>query len=263
MPPEPRFCPQCATPLQLLSEEEDGGPKARLRCPACGWTHWNNPTPVLAAIIELPEQGGQVLLARNAAWTGRMFGLITGFMEAARRRRRASRARSTRRRRSTCDALDLVGVYEFQRMNQVIIAYHALARGEIVLSPELVEYRLIPPAQIKCWPAGTGYAVADWLRSRGIEPQWMEWPAPAARLNFGRSPRTSMQAQKELDTRGLNCPLPDPEGQEGARRHDQRRRAEGGRHRPRARCATSRPSRARPATSWSSSSPSATNSSIS
>jgi hypothetical protein len=56
-----------------------------------------------------------------------------------------------------------------------------VARGEIVLSPELVEYKLMEPAQIKCWPAGTGRAVADWLRSRGIEPQWMELPpAPAA-----------------------------------------------------------------------------------
>jgi hypothetical protein len=31
----------------------------RLRCPACGWTHWNNPTPVLAAVIECADQGGQ------------------------------------------------------------------------------------------------------------------------------------------------------------------------------------------------------------
>ena len=57
-------------------------PKARLRCPACDWTHWNNPTPVLAAVVECTDRGGQVLLARNAAWPGRMFALITGFMEA-------------------------------------------------------------------------------------------------------------------------------------------------------------------------------------
>ena len=44
------------------------------------------------------------------------------------------------------DSLDLIGVYDFQRMNQVIIAYHAVARGEIVLSPELAEYRLFAPA---------------------------------------------------------------------------------------------------------------------
>ena len=76
------FCPNCATPLQLLAQMEDGGEKARLRCPACAWTHWNNPTPVLAAIIECADRDGMVLLARNAAWTHRMFALITGFMEA-------------------------------------------------------------------------------------------------------------------------------------------------------------------------------------
>ena len=77
-----KFCPNCATPLQLLAQMEDGGEKARLRCAACAWTHWNNPTPVLAAIIECADRDGMVLLARNAAWQGRMFALITGFMEA-------------------------------------------------------------------------------------------------------------------------------------------------------------------------------------
>ena len=72
-----RYCPHCAAPLVLRSDVEDGGAKERLRCPACDFTHWNNPTPVLAAIVEL---GGRVLLARNAAWKNRMFGLITGFI---------------------------------------------------------------------------------------------------------------------------------------------------------------------------------------
>src|SRR3954467_11579866 len=82
MKQEVRFCSNCATPIEWLSMEEAGGAKSRLRCPACGFTHWNNPTPVLAAIIEMADRGGQVLLARNAAWPGRMFALITGFMEA-------------------------------------------------------------------------------------------------------------------------------------------------------------------------------------
>jgi NAD+ diphosphatase len=73
-------------------------------------------------------------------------------------------------------ALTLIGVYDFQRMNQVIIAYHALARGEVRLSPELAEYKLLAPADAMCWPAGTGYALADWQRSRGIEPRFMDWP---------------------------------------------------------------------------------------
>ncbi len=171
-----RFCPACAAPLQMLSQDEDGGARTRLRCPACAWTHWNNPTPVLAAVIELADRDGQLLLARNAAWKGRMFGLITGFMEAGETPQDGIRREVGEETALDVDALNLIGVYDFQRMNQVIIAYHALARGEIRLSSELAEYRLYSPETVRCWRAGTGYALADWLTSRGHTPQWMELP---------------------------------------------------------------------------------------
>jgi NADH pyrophosphatase NudC (nudix superfamily) len=171
-----KFCPSCATSLQMLAAQEDGGEKSRLRCPACGWTHWNNPTPVLAAVIELVDRGGQLLLARNAAWSGKMFGLITGFMEAGETPQEGIAREVAEETSLKVDALSLIGVYDFQRMNQIIIAYHALARGEIVLSPELAEYRLFDAGSVRCWRAGTGYALADWLTSRGHTAQWMELP---------------------------------------------------------------------------------------
>ena len=171
-----RFCPSCATALQDVESLEDGGLKVRLRCPACQWTHWNNPTPVLAAVIECGDRDGQVLLARNAAWTGRMFGLITGFMEAGETPEEGITREVAEETALEVVSLKLIGVYDFQRMNQVIIAYHALARGDIRLSPELAEYKLCAPQDVMCWPAGTGYALAEWLRSRGHEPKFMEWP---------------------------------------------------------------------------------------
>ena len=171
-----RYCPSCATPLELLTQDEDGGPKQRLRCPGCLWTHWNNPTPVLAAIIECTDQGGQILLARNAAWTHRMFALITGFMEAGETPEQGITREVAEETSLTVDALKLIGVYDFQRMNQVIIAYHAQARGEVKLSPELAEYRLYKPEDVRCWRAGTGFALAEFLRSRGHEPQFIELP---------------------------------------------------------------------------------------
>ena len=170
------FCPNCAAPLQLLSQIEDGGAKTRLRCAGCDWTHWNNPTPVLAAVIELADREGQLLLARNAAWPGKFFGLITGFMEAGETPQEGIAREVAEETSLSVDSLSLIGVYDFQRMNQVIIAYHAVARGEIVLSPELVEYRTVAPEAVRCWRAGTGYALADWLTSRGHTPQWLELP---------------------------------------------------------------------------------------
>lgn len=165
------FCPCCAAPLQLLSQVEDGGPKERLRCAGCGWTHWNNPTPVLAAVIQYRDR---ILLARNAAWTNKMYALITGFMEAGETPLEGVAREIKEETNLDARELHLIGVYDFQRMNQVIIAYHAVAEGEVRLSPELVDYRLFEYEKVRCWPAGTGRALADWLRSRGVEPQFMD-----------------------------------------------------------------------------------------
>ncbi len=167
-----RFCPMCASPLSWQTRSEDGGEVSRLRCTACEYTHWNNPTPVLAGIVELE---GRILLARNAAWTGRRFALITGFMEAGETPQEGITREIKEETALDVTALQLVGVYDFKRMNQVIIAYHAQAVGSVSLSPELVEYKLYAPQDLICWPAGTGYALADWLRSRNFEPRFMTW----------------------------------------------------------------------------------------
>lgn len=156
------------------------GERERLRCAACGYTHWNNPTPVLAAIIELADRGGQLLLARNAAWSGRMFALITGFMEAGESPEDGIRREIAEETSLQVSELSLVGVSDFQRMNQVIITYHAVAHGPIVLSPELAEYKLFTPQTVRCWRAGTGLMLAQWLRSRGHEPQFIDLPRPDA-----------------------------------------------------------------------------------
>ncbi len=174
-----RYCPACAAPLAAITLLEDGGAKERLRCPACAWTHWNNPTPVLAAVVEYQ---GQILLARNAAWENRMYALITGFMEAGETPQEGIAREIREETNLEARELNLIGVYDFQRMNQVIIAYHARCEGEVRLSPELVDYRLFSPGQVRCWPAGTGYALADWLRARGHVPQFFEnWQPPQDR----------------------------------------------------------------------------------
>ncbi|MCM0609976.1 MAG: NUDIX domain-containing protein [Ideonella sp. WA131b] len=173
---EPRFCLACGTPLAAIQAEEDGGAKTRIRCPACGWTHWNNPTPVLAAVVECIDRDGQILLARNAAWSGRMFALITGFMEAGETPEAGIAREVAEETALVAERVSLIGVYDFQRMNQVIIAYHVQAQGPVRLSPELAEYKLFAPADVRCWPAGTGYALADWLRSRGHEARFIEFP---------------------------------------------------------------------------------------
>ena len=172
MSSEFRFCPSCASPLAMVTEMEDGGPKDRLRCSNCAYTHWNNPTPVLAAVVEYE---GKILLARNAAWSGEKFALITGFMEAGETPEGGIEREIAEETNLSTSALKLIGVYDFQRMNQIIIAYHAVCSGDVKLSPELVDYKLYAFEDVLCWPAGTGYAMADFLMSRGHTPTFLEW----------------------------------------------------------------------------------------
>jgi NAD+ diphosphatase len=156
-----RFCPLCASSLarRVVGERE------RSACSACDWVHWDNPTPVVAAIVELE---GRVLLARNRAWPPKMFALVTGFLE----RDESPHAAVLREVKEETDldagAASLVGVYEFRRMNQVIIAYHVPATGTVRLGEELVDYRLVEPPKLRPWPQGTGLALADWMRARHL-----------------------------------------------------------------------------------------------
>ncbi len=169
MNPDYKFCPRCASPLEVLPL----GGRPRTACTACGFTHWNNPLPVVAAILEYQDQ---ILLARNAAWPPRMFALITGFLEAGETPEQGI-AREVQEETSLhVTDTALVGVYEFTRKNELIIAYHVKAVGEVRLSEELADYKLVQPADLKPWRMGTGLALADWMRARNLPFEFLERP---------------------------------------------------------------------------------------
>ncbi|MEO8938223.1 MAG: NUDIX domain-containing protein [Burkholderiaceae bacterium] len=164
-----RFCPHCATPL----EPRETGGRARLACPIGHFVHWSNPLPVLAALVEYE---GRILLARNALWTHGMFALITGFLEAGETPEQGMARELKEETNLDADRLTLIGVYEFMRKNELIIAYHVEASGTIALNEELAEFRLVAPHRLRPWRAGTGYAVADWMRARNLEVEFVDPP---------------------------------------------------------------------------------------
>jgi NAD+ diphosphatase len=169
MNPDYKYCPRCASAfsVKLLGDKE------RTHCLSCGFTHWNNPTPVVAAIV---QYGDQILLARNAAWPPKTFALITGFLEANETAQEGIAREVKEETNLDVVEVNLVGVYEFHRKNELIIAFHVLATGNIVLSEELLEYKLLAPEKLKPWPAGTGKAVADWMTSKGLPFEVLPWP---------------------------------------------------------------------------------------
>lgn len=163
-----RYCPLCTAPL--VERLIDGEPR-RACSASCGFVHYDNPTPVVAAIV---EHDGYVVLARNRAWPPTWYGLITGFLERGEAPAQGALREVKEELGLDAHEASLVGVYPFDRMNQVIIAYHVPATGAIRLNDELADYRRIPPAKCRVWPFGTGDALRDWLRSRGFEPPVIE-----------------------------------------------------------------------------------------
>jgi NAD+ diphosphatase len=158
-----KYCPQCAS--ELIKRELGG--RERLTCPDpyCGYTFWDNPTPVVAAIVEYE---GDVVLTRNHGWPGGMWGIVAGFLE-----RDESPEEGVLREVSEELGLDarivsMLGVYPFFLRNQIIFAYHLEGGGELVIGEELAGVKLVPPGKLKPWGRGTGPAVRDWLIARGF-----------------------------------------------------------------------------------------------
>lgn len=153
-----RFCPKCGSGLTV-------GERLPIACPQqdCGFVYYNNPIPVVAAIVER-EDG--VILAHNKTWPDGMYGPITGFVESLEAPQNAVIREVEEELGLKAESTSLVGVYGFEAMNQVIIAYHVNVKGDVLLSDELDEYKIIPVSKLKPWAFGTGLAVRDWLESR-------------------------------------------------------------------------------------------------
>ncbi|HAI75968.1 MAG TPA: ADP-ribose pyrophosphatase [Microscillaceae bacterium] len=160
--PKFQFCPVCSHPLEIKWLDNQD----RLVCtnPVCSFVHYDNPTPVVAALI---EHEGQILLARAVNWPPDWFGLITGFLEKNEHPAEAVLREVKEETNLDGKVIELIGLYTFKQMNQIIMAYHVQTQGIITLNEELAEYKLVPPAQVEPWAFGTGKAVADWLAKKG------------------------------------------------------------------------------------------------
>lgn len=168
-----RYCPLCRT--ELVPGERGG--RTRLTCPACDFVHWRNPTPVVAAIV---ERDGRVVLVRSHGWPDTWYGLVTGFLETGERPDAAALREVEEELGITGRITQFIGAYPFERLNQVIFAYHVeAAAGPIRLAAdELVDHKEVPLARLRTWPQGTGPALHDWLVSRGYRPEVAPFGTP-------------------------------------------------------------------------------------
>ena len=152
------FCPLCTA--TLVQAEVAGMTRVYCEQAGCGFVHYENPTPVVAAIVQRDED---VILVRSHGWPADWFGLVTGFLEKQEDPVEGVLREVNEELGLSGSLGELVGVYAFKGMNQIIIAYHVYVEGEVNLGDELADYKVVPIKKLKPWPMGTGKAVSDWL----------------------------------------------------------------------------------------------------
>ena len=112
------------------------------------------------------EVEGGVVLAHNVTWPKSFYSIITGFLEAGEDPLECAKRETMEELNLHTLESSLVGVYAFPQQNQVIIAYHIKAAGEVKLNHELDDYKIVPATELKGWDMGTGLVINDWLSSR-------------------------------------------------------------------------------------------------
>lgn len=159
-----RYCPLCKSTLETVTIDN----VARLKCihPGCSFVHWNNPVPVVAAIV---EQSGKIILARNRAWPREWYALIAGFLERDETPDQAIIREVKEELGLNGTVREFIGYYSFFERNQLILAYHVeVEPGDITLCEELDDYKQVHPEDLVPWEIGTGPAVKDWLSKRNL-----------------------------------------------------------------------------------------------
>lgn len=156
-----KYCPQCSRLLAPALVE--GTTRLACQVETCGFVHWDNPIPVVAALVLYEDR---YVLARHAGWPNGPFSLITGYLERNETPEQAV-VREVREELGLAGEVTRhIGNYAFMKKNQVILGYEIVASGTLAVNHELVELRHLSPAQLASYDFGplslTQAIVKDW-----------------------------------------------------------------------------------------------------
>jgi NAD+ diphosphatase len=156
-----KFCPQCGHPLQ--TRQIDG--VSRLACAQqkCQYVYWNNPVPVVAALV---EYDGKFIIARNVQWPKRIYSLISGYLEAKESPQQAVVREVKEELGLNAKLVRHIGNYAFVEKNQLILAYAVQAWGTLQTNHELADARLLTRDEFAAYDFSpltiTQQILADW-----------------------------------------------------------------------------------------------------
>ncbi|KAL9653891.1 hypothetical protein ABK040_012950 [Willaertia magna] len=191
------YCQRCGTLMELIFKEKtiieknnvikeevttiqsdivEENKLFRHVCPSCKFTTYHNPVPVVAAIVEWKDHE-HIILIQNNNWPNHWYGLISGFIEH--KEDPLDAIKREIKEELGIDKIDihlpddLIGVYNFAKMNELMIIYHVQVRDDCNVEDikidenEIREFKFIRIDKIRPYKAATGFALRDWLIKKG------------------------------------------------------------------------------------------------
>ena len=157
-----KYCPQCGRELEELAI--DGVTRKACGAPDCEFVFWDNPVPVVMALV---EHEGKAILARNVRWPRGVFSLISGFVERGETPEQAVLREVEEELGLAGAAPRFIGYYPFAWRNQLILAFGVTASGPLSAGSEIAEIKAVSMQQLRDWDFGrltlTAEIVASWL----------------------------------------------------------------------------------------------------
>jgi NADH pyrophosphatase NudC (nudix superfamily) len=156
------YCPKCASRLDIKAVA--GIERKVCSSPGCDFVHWDNPLPVVAALV---EHQGQIVLARNAKWPRGIFSFVSGFLERKETPQHAVLREVREELGLDGEVRGFIGHYPFGEMNQIIMAFWVRGAGEVRTSDEIAEIKRVSVEQLRAYDFGplyiTSAVVRDWF----------------------------------------------------------------------------------------------------
>ena len=158
-----KYCPRCSKPLgQKIIDQ-----RSRLYCEdsSCGYIFWNNPVPVVAMVVE--TEGG-IVLAHNKLFPPDVYSIITGFLETGETPEEAAIRETKEELGLDAVRANFIGIYPFAKINQLLITYHIVATGTVVLNEELDDHKIVSKDVLHGWKETQQFEVAKWLNRLSV-----------------------------------------------------------------------------------------------
>jgi NAD+ diphosphatase len=176
-----KYCPECAGALEL--RHIDGVERKACVSPECSFVHWDNPVPVVAALVQYQ---GKIVLARNSQWPDGMFSLVTGYLERNETPEEATVREVKEELGLDGKVQEFIGCCSFIKKNQIILAHWVVATGELTTGNEITEVKLLSREELKLWQFGRLALTST------IAKQWLDKTTP----NKTRQPTSPLTRQR-------------------------------------------------------------------